>query len=345
MQWLVTGGAGFIGTNFIRLALAAHPDLSIVNLDKLTYAGNRQNLADLEGSGRYQFLQGDICLPAHVERAIELAGGRPAAIINIAAESHVDRSITAAGECVRTNVLGTQVLLDAARRCAAQRFLQVSTDEIYGSLGPAGRFHERSPLAPNSPYAASKAAAELLVRAAVHTHGVPAIITRGSNNYGSYQTPEKLIPLAISNADAGQPIPLYGNGANIRNWIFVEDHCRGILAALERGRPGEAYNLGGTDEIENRALLGQILGLMGKPSSLIRPVPDRPGHDFRYSLDSTRAITELGWTPQIGLTEGLARTIAWYRSNPAWTAQSRDSKFAAYYQGQYPTLHHEAAPR
>jgi len=345
MQWLVTGGAGFIGTSFIRLALASRPNLSIVNLDNLTYAGHRQNLSDLEGGGRYQFLQGDICDPSQVECAVALAGGRPAAIVNIAAESHVDRSIASASECVRTNVLGTQVLLDAARTCSASRFLQVSTDEVYGSLGPTGSFHERSPLAPNSPYAASKAAAEMLVRAAVHTHGVPAIITRGSNNYGPFQMPEKLIPLAISNAEADQPIPLYGTGANIRNWIYVEDHCRGIMAALERGQPGEVYNLGGPDEIENRALLARILSLLGKPASLIRPVPDRPGHDFRYSLDSTRAHAELGWTPEVALAEGLARTIAWYRAHPAWTTQARDSHFTTYYRAQYPTLHSEAVPR
>ncbi|HUX66478.1 MAG TPA: dTDP-glucose 4,6-dehydratase [Terriglobales bacterium] len=335
MQWLVTGGAGFIGSSFIRLALAAHPELRIVNLDALTYSGRRETLADLEGRPGYAFLHGDICDGEAVEAALKLAGDPPQAIVHFAAESHVDRSIADASAFIRTNVQGTQMLLDAARRHGVARFLHVSTDEVYGSLGREGRFTEQTPLAPNSPYAASKAASDLLVRAAVHTHGLPAIITRASNNFGPYQFPEKLIPLAISNASADRPIPMYGKGENVRNWIYVDDHCRGILAALERGQPGGVYNLGGDAELDNKTLLESILGLLGKPASLIQSVADRPGHDFRYSLDSTLARRELGWAPQVELAAGLRRTVAWYGEHAAWLASVRDGHFENYYQRQY----------
>lgn len=321
MQWLVTGGAGFIGSNFIRLALAARAELGIVNLDALTYSGRRENLAEFEGSPRYQFVQGDICDRGAVEAALRRAGGPPAAVVHFAAENHVDRSIADADVFIRTNVQGTHTLLEAARAQRVPRFLHVSTDEVYGSLGREGRFTEQSPLAPNSPYAASKAASDLLVRAAVKTHGFPAIVTRSSNNFGPYQYPEKLIPLAIRHASAGKSIPLYGRGDNVRDWIFVDDHCRGVMAALERGQPGGVYNLGGETEIENRALLEKLLALLGKPTSLIQSVPDRPGHDFRYALDSSLARRELGWAPEVGFDDGLRRTVTWYQQNRAWPGE------------------------
>lgn len=334
-QWLVTGGAGFIGSNFIRLALETDPGLRIVNLDALTYSGRRENLADLEPNPRYCFVHGDICDRERVAAALTFDGGQAEAIVHFAAESHVDRSIHDADAFIRTNVQGTQGLLDAARRLKLARFLHVSTDEVYGSLGKTGRFTEESPLAPNSPYAASKTASDLLVRAAVHTHGLPAIITRASNNYGPFQFPEKLIPLAIANAKADQFIPMYGQGENVRNWIYVDDHGRGILAALERGQPGAVYNLGGDEELDNKTLLHQILRLLGKPVSLIRSVADRPGHDFRYSLDSSKARRELGWAPQVGLEEGLPRTVAWYDANGDWLASVRDRQYEDYYRRQY----------
>jgi len=332
-RWLVTGGAGFIGSNFIRRALAERPDLALANLDALTYSGRRENLADCEPNPRYRFEHGDIADAERVEAVFH--SFRPEAVVHFAAESHVDRSIGDATAFVRTNVQGTQVLLDAARRHNVARFLHISTDEVYGSLKAEGRFSEASPLEPNSPYAASKAAGELLVRAAAHTHRLPAIITRSSNNYGPYQFPEKLIPLAIVNALAGQPIPLYGTGENVRNWIHVDDHCRGLLAALERGQPGGVYNLGGDEELDNRTLLERLLGLLGQPLSLIQPVPDRPGHDLRYALDSSRARRELGWTPQVGLAPGLANTVEWYRANAAWLAAVRDAEYHDYYRRQY----------
>lgn len=337
MNWLVTGGAGFIGSNFIRLMLTTQPSVRIVNLDGLTYSGRRENLAEFEAHPRYGFVHGDICDRERVEEAVSLAGEPVEAIIHFAAESHVDRSIADATAFIRTNVQGTQVLLDAARRHKIGRFLHVSTDEVYGSLGKEGRFTEATPLAPNSPYAASKSASDLLVRAAVHTHGLPAIITRASNNYGPFQFPEKLIPLAIGNARADRAIPMYGSGANVRNWIYVDDHCRGILAALERGEPGAVYNLGGDEELDNKSLLEQILRLLGKPASLIQSVPDRPGHDFRYSLDSTRARQELGWAPEVPLEEGLRQTVAWYRNHEDWLASVRDAPYQEYYQRQYET--------
>ncbi|HZT73241.1 MAG TPA: dTDP-glucose 4,6-dehydratase [Terriglobales bacterium] len=331
MRLLVTGGAGFIGSNFVRHALRAQRDLELTNLDALTYAGNLENLAELEADPRYRFVHGDICDAALVDR---LMAGQDA-VVHLAAESHVDRSILDAAAFIRTNVQGTQTLLDAARRRQVARFVHVSTDEVYGSLGAEGKFTEASPLAPNSPYAASKAAAELLVRAAFHTHGQPVVITRGSNNYGPYQFPEKFIPLAIANALAGQPVPLYGEGKNVRNWIHVADHCAGIWAALERGRAGAVYNLGGDDEVDNLTLLRRILARLGRDESLIRFVPDRPGHDFRYALDSALARRELGWRPALSLDEGLDRTVAWYRANGAWLERARDGAYRSYYETQY----------
>lgn len=334
MKWLVTGGAGFIGCNFIRLVLRTRTDIQIVNLDALTYSGRRENIAEFDAHDHYRFVRGDICDSALLDGALT-EGGRADAIVHFAAESHVDRSIKDAADFIRTNVQGTQTLLDAARRHQVARFLHVSTDEVYGSLGATGRFTEQTPLAPNSPYAASKAASDLLVRAAVHTHGLNAVITRASNNYGPHQFPEKLIPLAICNATAGQSVPLYGKGENVRNWIHVDDHCRGIVAALEAGRPGEVYNLGGDDELNNRALLEMLLGLMGKPLSLIQSVADRPGHDFRYSLDSSRARRELGWAPQVPLASGMAATVSWYLQHGDWIASVRDHRYHDYYDRQY----------
>ena len=320
-RWLVTGGAGFIGSNFIRLALTERPEVAILNFDALTYAGRRENLADLESDPRYRFQQGDITAADQVEAA--MAAHRPQVVVHFAAESHVDRSIQEAAPFVRTNVLGTQVLLDAARRHGVSCFLHVSTDEVYGSLGTVGRFDEDSPLAPNSPYAASKAASDLLVRAAVRTHGLAAIVIRASNTYGPYQFPEKLIPLAIAHAECGEPVPLYGTGDNVRTWLHVDDHCRGILAALERGSSGAIYNLGSDDELANRELLGRLLGLLGQPLSLIQPVPDRPGHDHRYALDCGRARRELAWAPRIALEAGLHQTVAWYHQHRPWLQAMR----------------------
>lgn len=337
-RWLVTGGAGFIGSNFIRLALGTETDLRLVNLDLLTYSGRRENLCDIENHRGYAFVQGDICDPGAIAEALQQLEGPADAIVHFAAESHVDRSIADASAFVRTNVQGTQTLLDAARRHGVKRFVHVSTDEVYGSLGRTGQFVESSPIAPNSPYAASKAASDLLVRAAVHTHRVGAMITRASNNYGPYQFPEKLIPLAICNAHRDQPIPLYGRGENVRNWIHVEDHARGILAVLRQGQPGQVYNLGGDDELDNRSLLLLLVELMGKPASLIQSVTDRPGHDFRYALDSTRARQELGWAPRVTLAEGLRRTVAWYQQHADWLAGARDRSYEEYYRGQYGTL-------
>lgn len=331
MRILVTGGAGFIGANFVRYVLGARPDWHLTNLDALTYAGNPENLAGLESESRYRFVHGDICDRALLD---SLLPGLDA-LVHFAAESHVDRSILDAGAFIVTNVQGTQILLDAARRAQIARFLFVSTDEVYGSLGASGRFTEASPLAPNSPYAASKAAADLLVRAAFHTHRQPVVTTRASNNYGPCQFPEKFIPLVITHALDGEPIPVYGEGKNIRNWIHVEDHCAGILAALEHGRPGEVYNLGGDDELDNLSLVRRLLDLTGASESLIRFVTDRPGHDFRYALDSTRARAELGWRPRITLDEGLRQTVAWYRDHPEWIAHVRDGSFRDYYQTQY----------
>lgn len=334
-RWLVTGGAGFIGSNFIRLALQVEAELRLVNLDLLTYSGRRENLRDLEGHPGYRFVQGDICDPEAIALALRLLDGPADAIVHFAAESHVDRSIADARTFIRTNVQGTQALLDAARRYRIGRFLHVSTDEVYGSLGREGRFTETSPLAPNSPYAASKAASDLLVRAAVHTHQLPAMITRASNNYGPYQFPEKLIPLAISNASRDQPVPMYGRGENVRNWIYVDDHARGILAALRQGKPGGVYNLGGDDELDNHRLLRTLLQLLEKPESLIHSVADRPGHDFRYALDSSLARRELGWAPQVALAEGLRRTVTWYQQRGDWLASVRDRHYEDYYRDQY----------
>ena len=325
---LVTGGCGFIGANFVRHLLQANPSCEVTNVDALTYAGNPDNLQDLDRHPRYHFVHGDIADRSSVVRAG--GGGGFDAIVNFAAESHVDRSIDDATPFLRTNVMGTQCLLDAARVASVRRFVQVLTDEVYGTLRPDDPpFRETTPLAPNSPYAASKAAADLLVRAAHHTFGMDTVITRCSNNYGPYQFPEKLIPLFITNALADQAVPVYGDGRQVRDWIHVTDHCRGVEAAMRRGRAGEVYNFGGRSERYNIDVTRIILELCGKPQRLIRHVTDRPGHDRRYAVDCGKAEAELGWRPTVSFEEGLAATVAWYRSNAGWVERVRSGAYRA----------------
>lgn len=331
---LVTGGCGFIGSNFIRLELETDPDLQIVNLDALTYAGNPENLADHADNPRYTFVKGSV-LDRELVASL-LADHKIDAIVHFAAESHVDRSILDSQPFIQTNIVGTQVLLDAARTSKVPRFVQVSTDEVYGSL-PAGEglFTEDTPLAPNSPYSASKTSADLLVRAAFHTFSFPAVITRCSNNYGPYQFPEKLIPLFISNAQQDKPLPVYGTGENVRDWIHVLDHCRGVDAALRKGVPGEVYNFGGAAEMTNLGLTKLLLKLLGKPESLIKFVTDRPGHDLRYAIDFSKAERDLGWQPQVTFQQGLTETIAWYQQNTDWTARVQSGAYREYIDQQY----------
>ena len=329
----VTGGAGFIGSAFVRLALEELPGCRVVNFDALTYAGNLDNLAGLDPA-RHQFVRGDISDRAAVLAALEEGAD---AVVNFAAESHVDRSISSADEFIRANVLGTQVLLDAARARGVRRFVQVSTDEVMGSLPEedAAFFTEESPFEPNSPYAASKAAAEHFVRAAAHTHGLEAVITRCGNNYGPRQFPEKFLPLMISNAMRDEPIPVYGDGRNVRDWIYVDDHCRAILAVMERGRAGEVYNVGARNERRNLEVVESVLGQLGKPLTLVRHVKDRPGHDRRYAIDPAKIETELGWKPRETWETGLAKTIGWYRENAGWVARARSGEYREYYAKQY----------
>jgi dTDP-glucose 4,6-dehydratase len=329
---MVTGGCGFIGSNFVRYLLETDPDVSIINVDRLTYAGNLQNLADLARHPRYRFIHADIT-DRDAVRAVVQAG--LSAIFNFAAESHVDRSIHDSGPFVRTNVVGTQVLLDAAREFRVPRYLQISTDEVYGSLGATGYFTEDTPLAPNSPYAASKAAADLLVRSYVHTFGLPAIITRCSNNYGPYQFPEKLIPLFITNLQRNEPVPVYGDGLNVRDWIHVRDHCAAIARVWKAGRVGEIYNVGGRCERTNLELTHALLDALGKPRSLIRYVPDRPGHDRRYAIDCSKMENELGWQPLISFANGLKDTVQWYNDHADWVAGIRTGEYLRYYEKQY----------
>ena len=328
MKLLVTGGAGFIGSNFIRYWLQAHPSDRIVNIDKLTYAGNRQNLEGV--SPGHELVCEDIA-EANLEERMEGVE----AVFHFAAESHVDRSIDSADVFVRTNVLGTQRLLEAARRRRIPRFVLISTDEVYGALGASGEFTEDSPFRPNSPYAATKAAADLLARSYFKTYQFPVIVTRACNNYGPYQHPEKMIPLMTTNALNGLPLPVYGEGAQVREWIHVEDHCRALEAVLRRGRPGEVYNLGSGSRSTNLELVQMILRLLDKPASLIRFVADRPGHDFRYALDSAKAHRELGWEPQIALEAGLEQTLRWYRDNHEWVRSARGGSYQQYYSQMY----------
>jgi dTDP-glucose 4,6-dehydratase len=333
MNVLVTGGCGFIGTNLVRLLLAERPDWRIVNLDKLTYAGNPENLADLEGHARYRLVRGDICNGELV--ADVLGTERIDAVMHLAAESHVDRSILTPAVFVDTNVRGTQVLLEAAREHGVQRFLHVSTDEVYGSLGPEGLFSEETPLDPSSPYSASKASSDLLALAYARTFHVPVLVTRCSNNFGPYQFPEKLIPLMIANALRDRPLPVYGDGLNVRDWIQVEDHCRGLLAALERGTVGQVYNLGGSSERPNLHIVRRVLALLGKPESLIQYVKDRPGHDRRYAMDTRKARAELGWTPRHEFEAALAATVRWYVEQRGWWERVISGEYLKYYERQY----------
>jgi dTDP-glucose 4,6-dehydratase len=329
---LVTGGCGFIGSNFIRQLLGSDPSTHIVNFDCLTYAGNLANLTDVAIHPSYTFIKGDITDREQVRAAMRFG---VTDIINFAAESHVDRSILDSGPFLRTNVIGTQILLDAAREFKVAKYVQVSTDEVYGSLGPTGLFTEETPLHPNSPYSASKAGADLLVMAYQHTFGLNAVITRCSNNYGPYQFPEKLIPLFVSNLLRDEPVPVYGDGQQIRDWIHVLDHCRGILAAWKHGKSGEVYNFGGRCEKANLELTHTLLGLLNKPHTLIKKVADRPGHDRRYAIDCSKAERELSWQPQVSFERGLAETIEWYKANPEWVAAIRNMEYMTYYEKQY----------
>jgi dTDP-glucose 4,6-dehydratase len=315
MHILVTGGCGFIGSNFVRLILAERPDWRVTNIDKLTYAGNPANLADVAGNPNYRFAKVDICDKAAMAAVF---AEKPEAVVHFAAESHVDRSITGPEIFVQTNVMGTQVLLENARTAKVGRFLHVSTDEVYGSLGATGLFTETTPYAPNSPYSASKAGSDFLVRAYHHTFGMDTVITNCSNNYGPYQYPEKLIPLLITNLIDGLQIPIYGDGLNVRDWLHVEDHCRGILLALEKGRAGETYNIGGRNERKNIDIARGILKLMGKDDSSIRYVEDRLGHDKRYAIDADKIRKELGWEPRHTFDTGLPATVEWYKANETW---------------------------
>jgi dTDP-glucose 4,6-dehydratase len=329
---LITGGAGFIGSNFVRFILEKHPDHEIINLDKLTYAGNLENLSGLEKNPHHSFVQGDICDADLVGGILEKGVD---AIVNFAAETHVDRSILHSADFVRTNIQGTLNLLELARKHKVARLLQVSTDEVYGSLGPSGAFTELSPIAPNSPYAASKASADLLVRSYCKTHGFPGIITRCSNNYGPYQFPEKLMPLLISNAMAGIPLPIYGDGLNVRDWIHVRDHCAALDAVLHAGKEGEVYNVGARQEIPNIQVARRILEFLRKDESLITYVEDRPGHDRRYAIDSTKIETQLGWRPEMLFENGLRETIEWYRKNSSWIEHVRSGEYLTYYKQMY----------
>jgi dTDP-glucose 4,6-dehydratase len=333
MKLLVTGGCGFIGTNFIRAHLREHPHDTIVNIDLLTYAGNPENLKDLEQQRSYIFVHGDIADAQLVGRLFETH--RFDAVINFAAESHVDRSIENPHVFLRTNVLGTQTLLDAARRHGVGRFIQISTDEVYGSLGPTGAFSETTPLSPRSPYSASKAAADHLALAYYHTYKLPVLITRCSNNFGPYQYPEKLLPLSIINLLHDREVPVYGDGLQRREWLHVSDHCRGIELVLEKGRVGEVYNIGGVNEKPNIEVLQLLLKILDKPSSLLCHVEDRPGHDRRYAIDSTKIRSELGWEPQISFEEGLAATVQWYLENRSWWERIISGEYRQYYERMY----------
>jgi dTDP-glucose 4,6-dehydratase len=329
---LVTGGAGFIGSNFVRFALAAHDDWRVTTLDKLTYAGRRENLHDVLDHPRHEFVHGDI-LDAAVSAPLVV---RSEIVVHFAAETHVDRAIQAAGEFIRTDVEGTFVLLEAARRATRlRRFVQISTDEVYGSVA-VGASVETDELKPRNPYAASKAGADRLAYSFWATHGVPVIVTRASNNYGPYQFPEKVIPLFVTNALNDLPVPLYGDGLNVRDWLHVEDHCRALDLLIARGAEGDVYNIGGGSEVANIDLARRILTLAGKPVSLITPVADRPGHDRRYSLDTSK-LRALGWAPQIPFDRGLRDAVEWYRANDWWwrPIREKDEAFRAYYRLQY----------
>ena len=329
---LVTGGAGFIGSNFVRWALGAHADWHITTLDKLTYAGRLENLKAVDGHPRHTFVRGDIADASVAAPLVEAAN----LVVHFAAETHVDRSLQAAGDFIHTDVVGTFVLLEAARRAKAlRRFVQISTDEVYGSV-PEGFSRETDELKPRNPYSASKAAADRLAYSYWASYGVPVVITRASNNYGPNQFPEKVIPLFITNLIDGLRVPLYGDGLNVRDWLHVDDHCRGIDVVIDRGADGEVYNIGGGNEVRNVDLTHQLLGLLGRDHGMVQPVADRPGHDRRYALDTSK-LQSLGWAPEVAFDEGLADTVRWYRENEWWwrPIKEQDPAFRAYYQAQY----------
>lgn len=330
---LITGGAGFIGSNFIHYMMAHHPDYRIINVDKLTYAGNLENLKDIEANSNYTFVKADICDVDAIDGI--LSTYKANYIINFAAESHVDRSIEDPSIFLKTNILGTQVLLDVARKYGVKKFVQISTDEVYGSLGPTGYFTEDTPLSPNSPYSASKASADMLVMAYYRTYGLPVNITRCSNNYGPYQFPEKLIPLFITNALSDKELPLYGDGKNIRDWIYVEDHCSAVDMVLHKGVEGEVYNIGGRSEKANIEITELILDYLGKPHTLIKYVKDRLGHDRRYAIDCSKIERELGWKPTYSFEDGMKKTIRWYIDNQPWWEKIKSSEYMEYYERMY----------
>ncbi len=334
---LVTGAAGFIGSNFVRLLLKSRQALRVIAYDKLTYAGNLANLSELLKDPRLTFVRGDICDAAMVQKTLAKHGVTD--IVHFAAESHVDRSILGSGPFVMANVVGTQVLLDAAKAISIRRYLQVSTDEVYGTLPedrPEMKFTEETPMAPNSPYSASKAAADCLVRSYFHTFGMPVLMTRCSNNYGPYQFPEKLIPLFVTNLIEGKQVPLYGDGMNVRDWLHVEDHCEAIWTVLQKGKPGEVYNIGGNNELTNRRITEVILEQMGKKwDESVRYVKDRPGHDRRYAIDASKIKRELGWEPRHRFEQAITSTIRWYRENEAWWRNIKSGEYLKYYETQY----------
>ena len=331
MKLFVTGGAGFIGSNFIHHVLAQRPEFSVVCFDKLTYAGNLANLAAVASLPRFRFVRGDICDAAAVISAMRGCE----TVVHFAAESHVDRSIYEPAPVIQTNVIGTFALLEVARELNVARFLHVSTDEVYGDLPPGVTADEDFPLRPSSPYSASKAAADMLVLSYVRTYGIPALVTRSSNNYGPYQFPEKFLALIITNAMNGRPLPIYGDGGQERNWLHVADNCRGILEALERGRTGAVYNIGGSNVMTNLEMARSVLRVLGKPESLIQHVTDRPGHDRRYALNSSRIAADTGWQPRVALEEGLRQTVTWYAENSAWLAAVRGGQYRSYYEKYY----------
>jgi len=331
MKLFVTGGAGFIGSNFIRMVLGPGKAHSIVNFDKLTYAGNLANLESVAKNPNYRFVKGDICDAEAVAAAMTGCD----AVVHFAAESHVDRSIYEPAPVIQTNVTGTFILLQIAKKISIQRFVHVSTDEVYGDIPPGAFSDENFPLQPSSPYSASKASSDLLVRSYVRTYGFPAVITRASNNYGPYQFPEKFLPLMITNLLEDKSLPIYGDGLQQRDWLHVEDHCQGIFAVLERGKIGEVYNIGGTDIVDNLTMAQRLLQIMNKPESLLTSVKDRPGHDRRYALDCKKIENDLGWKPRIPLNEGLRQTIDWYKQNSGWIAGVRGGEYRTYYDKYY----------
>lgn len=333
MNVLVTGGCGFIGSNLVKYLRANRPDWKIVNLDKLTYAGNLENFKDLEGDPKHVFVRGGVENRELVE--LLLREHRIDGIMHLAAESHVDRSILGPEIFIQTNVLGTQILLEAARTVGIKRFLMVSTDEVYGSLGPTGLFTETSPLQPSSPYSASKTSSDLVALAYHHTFKMDVVVTRCSNNYGRYQFPEKLIPLMVANALNDKPLPVYGDGANVRDWLHVDDHCSALTVALEKGKAGEVYNIGGNSERKNIDIVKGILKLTSKPETLIKYVADRPGHDRRYAIDASKMRKELGWSPAHTFEKGLEETVTWYMENRVWWERVMSGAYRQYFDTQY----------